>query len=132
VPIELGRDLATLIPGCRFVQIEGENHMPLADEPAWPRIVAEIDAFLKQPVEAGVPQPNLPLRGLTAREREVLEAIAQGLDNTEIAAALGMSEKTVRNHITRVLDKIGVEHRYQAIVRARDAGFGMKSRATVL
>ncbi|MGH6742487.1 MAG: alpha/beta fold hydrolase, partial [Bradyrhizobium sp.] len=130
VPIEVGRDLATLIPGCRFVQIDGENHMPLADEPAWQRIVAEIDAFLKQPVETSVPRHSLPLDDLTGRERDVLEAIAQGLDNNEIAAALGMSEKTVRNHITRVLDKIGVEHRYQAIVRARDAGFGMKSRAT--
>ena len=39
-------------------------------------------------------------------------------------ASLGLSEKTVRNHITRVFDKIGVEHRYQAIVRARDAGLG--------
>ena len=39
-----------------------------------------------------------------------------------------MSEKTVRNHITRVLDKIGVEHRYQAIVRAREAGLGLKTR----
>jgi pimeloyl-ACP methyl ester carboxylesterase/DNA-binding CsgD family transcriptional regulator len=130
VPIEVGRDLATLIPGCRFVQIDGENHMPLADEPAWQRIVAEIDAFLNQPVEAGPPRHNLPLGDLTGRERDVLEAIAQGLDNTEIAAALGMSEKTVRNYVTRVLDKIGAEHRYQAIVRARDAGFGMKSRAT--
>ena len=59
----------------------------------------------------------------------MLEAIAQGLDNNEIAAALGMSEKTVRNHITRVLDKIGVEHRYQAIVRAREAGLGTNKAA---
>src|SRR5664279_402764 len=44
--------------------------------------------------------------------------------------SLGLSEKTVRNHITRVFDKIGVEHRYEAIVRARDAGLGMKSRLT--
>jgi DNA-binding CsgD family transcriptional regulator len=36
-----------------------------------------------------------------------------------------LSEKTVRNHITRIFDKIGVEHRYQAIVRAREAGLGM-------
>ncbi len=102
--------------------------MPLADEPAWRQIVAEIDAFLKQPVEAGVPRHSLPLDDLTGREHDVLEAVAQGLDNNEIAAALGMSEKTVRNHITRVLDKIGVEHRYQAIVRAREAGFGLKGR----
>ena len=46
VPIEVGREMACLIPGCRFVQLDGENHMPLANEPAWPKIVAEIDAFL--------------------------------------------------------------------------------------
>ena len=66
----------------------------------------------------------MPLNELTARERAVLERIAEGLDNSEIAASLGLSEKTVRNHITRVFDKIGVQHRYQAIVRARDAGLG--------
>ncbi|HZQ14235.1 MAG TPA: alpha/beta fold hydrolase [Pseudolabrys sp.] len=124
VPLEDGRALAALIPGCRFVQIDGENHMPLAEEPAWPQIVAAIDGFLKQPIEAGAPRHSLPLDDLTGRERDVLEAVAQGLDNGEIAAALGMSEKTVRNHITRVLDKIGAEHRYQAIVRAREAGLG--------
>jgi pimeloyl-ACP methyl ester carboxylesterase/DNA-binding CsgD family transcriptional regulator len=125
VPVEVGRKLATLIPDCRFVQIDGENHMPLAEEPAWPQIVTEIESFLKQPVEAIAGRHTLALEDLTERERDVLEAIAQGLDNNEIAAALGMSEKTVRNHITRILDKIGVEHRYQAIVRARDAGFGL-------
>jgi DNA-binding CsgD family transcriptional regulator len=129
VPIEIGRQLATLIPNCRFVQIDGENHMPLADEPAWPQIIAEINNFLQQPVEAASPREALPLGQLTARERDVLDAIAQGLDNNEIAITLGMSEKTVRNHITRVLDKIGVEHRYQAIVRAREAGLGLKRSA---
>ena len=68
----------------------------------------------------------LPLDGLTPRERAVLEAIADGLDNSDIASALGLSEKTVRNHITRVFDKIQVQHRYQAIVRARDAGLGTR------
>jgi pimeloyl-ACP methyl ester carboxylesterase/DNA-binding CsgD family transcriptional regulator len=128
VPIEIGRQLATLIPDCRFVQLDGENHMPLEEEPAWPQIVAAIDAFLQQPAATTAPQPSLPLGELTARERDVLESIAQGLDNAEIAAALGMSEKTVRNHITRVLDKIGVEHRYQAIVRAREAGLGQSGK----
>jgi DNA-binding NarL/FixJ family response regulator len=62
------------------------------------------------------------------RERAVLECIARGLDNGEIAAALQLSEKTVRNHVTRVFDKIGAQHRYQAIVLARDAGLGHLSR----
>jgi DNA-binding NarL/FixJ family response regulator len=67
---------------------------------------------------------TLPLDELTPRERAVLEGIAEGLNNAEIAAALELSEKTVRNHITRVFDKICVEHRYQAIVLAREAGLG--------
>lgn len=131
VPIEQGRLLASLIPNSRFVQLDTENHMPLADEPAWPRLVDEMRRFLAEPAAAPTNSRNaLPLGELTSRERAVLEGIAEGLDNTEIAASLGLSEKTVRNHITRVFDKIGVEHRYEAIVRARDAGLGMKSRLT--
>jgi pimeloyl-ACP methyl ester carboxylesterase/DNA-binding CsgD family transcriptional regulator len=125
VPIEEGRSLASLIPDCRFVPLDTENHMPLADEPAWTQLVAEIEAFLKEPVVRPAAHSALPLEELTPRERNVLEAIARGLDNKEIAAALGLSEKTVRNHITRVFDKIRVEHRYEAIVRAREAGLGL-------
>lgn len=131
VPIDQGRLLASLIPDSRFVQLDSENHMPLADEPAWPRLVDEVRRFLAEPIAAPVAGYNgLPLDELTVRERGVLEAIAEGLNNTEIAASLGLSEKTVRNHITRIFDKIGVEHRYEAIVRAREAGLGMNSRLT--
>ncbi|MBA2548281.1 MAG: response regulator transcription factor [Burkholderiaceae bacterium] len=61
---------------------------------------------------------------LTARERELLELIAQGRDNAQIAAHLDLSDKTVRNHITRIFSKLEVENRSQAIVMAREAGFG--------
>jgi pimeloyl-ACP methyl ester carboxylesterase/DNA-binding CsgD family transcriptional regulator len=128
VPIEEGRLLASLIPDCRFVQIDSENHMPLADEPAWPRLVQEVQRFLTEPGALTTSSNGLPLGELTPRERGVLEGIAEGLDNAEIASSLKLSEKTVRNHITRVFDKIGVEHRYEAIVRAREAGLGMKSK----
>ena len=122
VPLEEGRRLAGLIPNARFATLDTNNHLPLPDEPAWPRLLAEIDGFLgeRAPVRDGADR----FAELTAREREVLEAIAGGLDNAEIAQRLQLSEKTVRNHITRVFDKIGVEHRYQAIVVARDAGLG--------
>jgi pimeloyl-ACP methyl ester carboxylesterase/DNA-binding CsgD family transcriptional regulator len=129
VPIEQGRLLASLIPNARFVQLDSENHMPLVDEPAWPRLVEEVRRFLGEPSKSAVNGKPLPLGELTPRERAVLEKIAEGLDNTEIATSLGLSEKTVRNHITRVFDKIGVDHRYQAIVRARDAGLGTNGRA---
>ena len=61
---------------------------------------------------------------LTEREREVLVMIAQGLENAEIARALGLSVKTVRNHASNIFAKLQVAHRAQAIVRARDAGLG--------
>ena len=125
VPLEEGRRLAGLIPDARFVALDTNNHMLLPEEPAWQRLLAEVEAFLRE----AAPKPKAGaaterFSGLSAREREVLEAIARGLDNGEIAASLQLSEKTVRNHITRVLDKIGVAHRYQAIVLARDAGLG--------
>jgi pimeloyl-ACP methyl ester carboxylesterase/DNA-binding CsgD family transcriptional regulator len=128
VPIEQGRELAGLIADSRFVPVDSENHMPLADEPAWCQIIDEIEKFLSQPRSRVDVRERLPLGDLTPRERAVLEGIAGGLDNGEIAASLGLSEKTVRNHITRVFDKIGVEHRYQAIVRARDAGLGLANK----
>jgi DNA-binding NarL/FixJ family response regulator len=129
VPIEEGRLLAGLIPDCRFVQLDTDNHMPLADEPAWSHLVAEIRRFLVEPASCHAAGRNtLPLGALTPRERAVLEGIARGLDNSELAASLQLSEKTVRNHITRVFDKICVEHRYQAIVLAREAGFGRAGR----
>jgi DNA-binding NarL/FixJ family response regulator len=121
--------LASLMPHCRFVQLDTENHMPLADEPAWQKLVAEVRSFLAQPEDGhATGHKGLPLGTLTPRERAVLEGIAEGLGNAEIAGSLCLSEKTVRNHVTRILDKICVEHRYQAIVLARDAGLGRASR----
>jgi DNA-binding NarL/FixJ family response regulator len=120
------RSVTGSLADCRFALLDSENHIPLADEPAWPHFLAEMRSFLGEPGAArAAARDALPLGNLTPRERNVLECIARGLDNSEIAASLALSEKTVRNHITRVFDKIGVEHRYQAIVRARDAGLGM-------
>lgn len=61
---------------------------------------------------------------LTDREHEVLELIAQGYSNAEIAAQLYISPKTVSNHVTSIFDKLQVIDRAQAIVKARKAGFG--------
>ena len=74
-----------------------------------------------------MPQPTPPEQTfpeLTAREREVLELIAQGYSNSEIAERLVISPKTVRNHITSIFSKLQVADRAQAIVCARDAGMG--------
>ena len=63
---------------------------------------------------------------LTAREREVLDHIARGLDNAQIAKPLSLTAKTVRNHINSIFAKLGTPNRAQAIVRAREAGLGME------
>jgi DNA-binding NarL/FixJ family response regulator len=61
---------------------------------------------------------------LTEREREVLDLIARGYDNRRIARELFLSDKTVRNHVSNVLGKLGVEDRAEAVARARNAGLG--------
>jgi DNA-binding NarL/FixJ family response regulator len=63
---------------------------------------------------------------LTAREREVLELIAAGRNNTQIAQVLNLSGKTVRNHVSIIFGKLRVADRAQAIVRAREAGLGQR------
>jgi len=65
----------------------------------------------------------LPFPDLTDRERDVLAQLAQGRSNTEIAAALHLTPKAVRNYVSAVLTKLQVRDRAQAIVKARDAGF---------
>ncbi len=73
------------------------------------------------------PMPALPAQifpELTEREREVLNLIAQGYNNTEIAERLTLRQKTVRNHVSNIFSKLQVADRAQAIVRAREAGLG--------
>ncbi|WP_344808373.1 response regulator transcription factor [Microlunatus ginsengisoli] len=94
------------------------------------RTVAAGDAVLSRSVAEHVlgradAWPSGQLSGLTPREREVLDLIAQGLGNATIAARLHLSPKTVGNHISAIFTKLGISSRAEAIVRARDAGLGV-------
>lgn len=60
--------------------------------------------------------PTLPPPGLSRREREVLELVGEGFDNAEIARRLYLSQSTVKNHVSRLLEKLGAENRVQAAV----------------
>jgi DNA-binding NarL/FixJ family response regulator len=90
-----------------------------------PAIAARMMKFF-QDIQANrnqfIPEDAFP--ELTAREREVLELIGQGANNSQIAEQLVITDKTVRNHITSVFSKLQVADRAQAIIKARDAGLG--------
>jgi DNA-binding NarL/FixJ family response regulator len=82
-----------------------------------PAIASRIVAFF-----AG--RNTAPLPALTASEHNVLQLMARGRSNEAIAAELNLSPKTVRNYVSSVFGKLHVASRAEAIVRARDAGFG--------
>jgi pimeloyl-ACP methyl ester carboxylesterase/DNA-binding CsgD family transcriptional regulator len=123
VPFAEGRLLAGRIAQARFVPLDSRNHLMLETEPAWRRWTEEVAQFMNAPSVVAA-SPNARLAGLTPRERELLALIAQGRDNAQIGAVLGLSDKTVRNHITSIFAKLEVENRPQAIVLARSAGLG--------
>lgn len=91
-----------------------------------PPIANRLIDYLSSP-RAGIPADVFP--GLTDRERQVLDLIAQGRANPAIAAQLGISAKTVRNHVSNIFNKLQVADRAQAIVRAREAGLGVDPQA---
>ena len=121
IPFQRGRRLASLLPDSRFVPLDGENHILLSDEPSWKRFVSEFREFLS---EAKPASEEAGFGDLTPREREVLDLLAAGISNGQIAERLCISPKTVRNHVTHIFSKLDVERRAEAVVQARDAGFG--------
>ena len=116
--------VASEIPGSQFVSIDSSNHILLEDEPGWQDFR---NAFTRHvPGAAAAPRRDAAAREriaqLSQREQKILAEIAKGLNNREIAGGLFISEKTVRNHITSIFDKLGVSSRAQAIVLAKEAG----------
>jgi len=116
VPLEEGRLLAANIGGARFVELESRNHVLLEHEPAWSRFREETLRFL------GAGDVPDVLGGLTNREREIVGGLIAGRSNAEIAAALFISDKTVRNALTRIFNKLGVRSRTQAMALLRMEG----------
>jgi len=90
-----------------------------------PEIARRLVSFFSTPRPAA---PSEAFPELTAREREVLDLIARGHTNQEIAQELYISQKTVRNHISNIFTKLQVADRTQAIIRAREAGMGEGTR----
>jgi DNA-binding NarL/FixJ family response regulator len=87
-----------------------------------PTVAQRIVEFFAAPRPAHVTQV---FPELTAREHEVLDLIAAGRSNADIAATLVLSHKTVRNHVSNIFTKLRVADRATAIVRAREAGLGI-------
>ena len=104
VPFEEGRLLAGLIPGAQFVSLPGRDHILRAGGPGWEPFFAELSSFLARAPASR----RTPLSELTAREREVLELVADGLDNEQVAGRLGVSPRTVERHLTNVYAKLGI------------------------
>jgi pimeloyl-ACP methyl ester carboxylesterase/DNA-binding CsgD family transcriptional regulator len=115
-----GRRLAAGIPGAQFVELDSKNHILQESEPAWGRFREAVLDFVGL---SGARGEDSAFATLSPREREILALMTDGLANAEIAERLAISEKTVRNQISKLFDKLGVWTRAQAIVFARDRGF---------
>ncbi|MGF6307825.1 pimeloyl-ACP methyl ester carboxylesterase/DNA-binding CsgD family transcriptional regulator [Bradyrhizobium sp. i1.8.4] len=123
LPFDDGRKVAALVPDARFVPLESRNHILLGTEPAWKQFVHELDEFLPC---TSHDRATEPFDELTARERDIVELLAHGMSNADISVRLKISAKTVRNHVSAVLGKLGANSRAQAVAVARDAGFGRR------
>ena len=109
--------------------IEGIRAVAAGEALASPTVTRRlIERFIDAPVPSAKPHPQLT--ELTAREREVLELIARGLSNSELAQRLYLSEKTIKTHIGRILMKLGIRDRVQAVIVAYEAGIVQPGEST--
>lgn len=117
---------ATMRAGARGYLVKGADAAAIARAV---RAVAEGDIILGPRVAKHVQEllttsPTTTFSELSPREGEVLGLLADGRNNGDIARALGISDKTVRNHVSNVFAKLRVADRAAAIIRAREAGLG--------
>ncbi len=107
--------------------LEGVRAVAAGEALASPSVTRRL---IERFADAPGPSPRQPpgLEELTAREREVLELIARGLSNAELAERLYLSEKTVKTHVGRILTKLGLRDRVQAVILAYESGIVVPGR----
>ena len=110
-----------LLKGASRAELLRAIHAAAAGEALFgPAIARRMMAYFGRPAPSAAP----PFPELSPREREILELVAAGRSNTDIAGSLGVAPKTVRNHVSTIFAKLQVRDRAEAIVRAREAGLG--------
>lgn len=124
VPFEYGRQTAARIPGARFTILDSKNHVLMQTEPAWNYFWNEFYNFLgvDSISKAEISVEDKIWSELTARERDVLSLLADGHNNAEISKRLVLSEKTIRNYVSKIYEKLQINSRGEAIVLARKIG----------
>jgi len=109
-----------VLKGAQQDEIVRAIHAVAAGEAIFgPAIARRVRGLVSAPAAHAVPFPDL-----TSREREVLDLIAAGVRNADIARQMAIAPKTVANHIAAIFNKLQVADRNQAIILARDAGLG--------
>ena len=111
IPFGLGRGVADTVPGAMFVELKGDEHFPWRGDSV--AVVDSIERFL-----GGLPQREPGEQHtsavLTAREREVLTLVAEGLTDAQIADRLVLSSHTIHRHVANARTKLGVSSRAAA------------------
>ena len=127
VAFELGRQTAACIPGAHFAILDSKNHILMQNEPAWNYFWNEFYRFLGVGSWVDTSKAEASFEDafwseLSARERDVLRLLAQGHNNLEISQKLMLSEKTIRNYVSNIYEKLQINSRGEAIVLARKFG----------
>jgi DNA-binding CsgD family transcriptional regulator len=117
IPFRLGRELAAALPDATFVPLAGSAHFPWYDDAD-----SVIRALVAPERREPVPVPDVSAARFSAREREVLALVAQGLSDKEIAEQLVLSRHTVHRHVANIRAKLGRGTRTAAVAEAARLG----------